>query len=157
MCSAQVDIVNEKPSDSPDEVFDCVHTVMHLFRSGQYRVLRDTGQHLTHMEGKILGFFARNPGGTLRDLVAHSGRDKGQLARLIRSLKDQGLLDAREDERDRRSVRLRLTSEGRVVHETLQRQVERLAKVAVTGLSAEERRQLITLLHRVRANLEPVS
>jgi DNA-binding MarR family transcriptional regulator len=157
MSSKHVDIVNKKASDSPDEVFDSIHVVMHLFRSGQYRVLRDTGQNLTHMEGKILGFFARNPGGTLSDLVAHSGRDKGQLARLIRSLKDQGLLEARECDGDRRSMRLHLTSDGRAVHETLQRQLERLANVAVTGLSAEERQQFIALLHRVRANLEPVS
>jgi hypothetical protein len=37
------------------------------------------------MEGKVLGFFARHPGATQRDLAQHSGRDKAQLARLIKS------------------------------------------------------------------------
>ena len=157
MGSEPVDIVNKNSSDSAEEVFDSIHVIMHLFRSGQYHVLRGTGQSLTHMEGKILGFFARNPGGTLRDLVAHSGRDKGQLARLIKSLKDQGMLEARKCEGDRRSVCLHLTAGGCAVHQTLQQQLERLAEVAVTGLSTEERRQLIALLQKVRANLEPES
>ena len=47
------------------------------------------------MEGKILGFFIRHPGATLRDLVAHLRQDKGQLARLIRSLKIRNCLKRR--------------------------------------------------------------
>jgi len=41
-----------------------------------------------------------------RDPVARLRQDKGQLARLIRSLKDQSLLEARTDAGDRRSVPL---------------------------------------------------
>ena len=86
--------VNKKTAEVADDVFESIHTVMHLFRSEQYRVLREGRYDLTHMEGKILGFFVRRPGATLRDLVAHLRQDKGQLARLIRSLKDQELLEA---------------------------------------------------------------
>ena len=86
------------------------------------------------MEGKILGFFMRHPGATLRDLVAHLRQDKGQLARVIRSLKDQELLEAQIDA-DRRSVRLHPTREGRSVHQILQRQVRKLSEVAINGLT----------------------
>jgi hypothetical protein len=34
------------------------------------------------MEGKVLGFFARHPGATQRDLAQHSGRDKAAVATL---------------------------------------------------------------------------
>ena len=108
------------------------------------------------MEGKILGFFIRHPGATLRDLVAHLRQDKGQLARLIRSLKDQELLEAQTDAGDRRSVPLHPTREGRSAHQILQRQVRKLSEVAIKGLSASERRQLVVLLHKVRSNLEGV-
>jgi DNA-binding MarR family transcriptional regulator len=148
--------VNKKAAEVAVNVFETIHTLMHLFRSEQYRVLREGRYHLTHMEGKILGFFIRHPGATLRDLVAHLRQDKGQLARLIRSLKDQQLLEAQSDAGDRRSVPLHPTREGRGVHQILQRQVRKLSAVAIKGLSASERRQLVVLLHKVRSNLEGI-
>lgn len=150
----QVNIVNKTPVRLPDEVFESIHTIMHLYRARQYRVLRDGPHDITHMENKVLGFFARHPGATQSDLVAHSGRDKAQLARLIRGLRDQGLLEARVDENDRRSIQLQLSAAGAAIHKTLHRQGARLSTVAVQGLSEQECRQLVGLLARVRANLE---
>ena len=149
-----VDNVNKNPEDAPQEIFDSIHAVMHLFRAGQYRAFRDGPHPLTHMEGKLIGFFARRPDATLSDLVAHSGRDKGQLARLIKTLKDQGFLEASEDQADKRSVRLRLTAEGRAIHQTLRRQSSRLAKLAIKGLEPSDCERLVALLARVKANLE---
>jgi DNA-binding MarR family transcriptional regulator len=88
------------------------------------------------------------------ELAAHSGRDKGQLARPIGGLRERGLLEARVDESDRRNLRLHLTAEGQSLHQTLHRQARRHASAAVAGLSQEERRQLVELLHKVRANIE---
>src|SRR5580698_201524 len=153
--SGSVDKVNRKPVKTSDEVFDLIHTIMHLFRSQQYRGLPDGSHHLTHMEGKLLNFFARHPGATLSDLVAHSARDKGQLARLIKSLKEGGLLSVQKDQKtDRRSVGLELTYAGHAVHRTLHRQSERLAMLAVKDMDSEKRRQLLILLRQVRTNLE---
>ena len=154
MTRESIDNVNINPEDAPQEVFESIHAVMHLFRAELYRAFRDGPHPLTHMEGKLLGFFARRPDATLSDLVVHSGRDKGQLARLIKTLKDQGLLEASEDQADRRSIRLRLTAEGRGVHQTLRRQSARLAKLAVKGLDAAECERLVALLSRVKTNLE---
>jgi DNA-binding MarR family transcriptional regulator len=155
MTSGNVDNINRKSVHDSEEVFDLIHTIMHLFRSQQYRGLPDGSHHLTHMEGKLLGFFARYPGATLSDLVAHSARDKGQLARLIKSLKEEDLLSVQKDQKtDRRSVGLELTGAGHAVHRTLHRQSERLAMLAVKDLDSEKRRQLLVLLRQVRSNLE---
>ena len=141
MTSGSVDNINRKSINASDEVFDLIHTIMHLFRSQQYRGLPDGSRHMTHMEGKLLGFFARYPGVTLSDLVAHSARDKGQLARLIKSLKEEGLLSVQKDQKtDRRSVALELTRAGHAVHGTLHSQSERLAMLAVKDLECEKRR-----------------
>jgi DNA-binding MarR family transcriptional regulator len=151
----KVDIVNRKSVPQSGDVFDLIHTIMHLFRSQQYRGLRDGPHDMTHLEGKLLGFFARHAGATLSDLVDHFGRDKGQLARLIKSLKDAGLLRAqKKGKKDRRSVGLELTRAGHAIHKTLHRQSERLAKRAIHDLNGEERRRLSTLLQKVRSNLE---
>ena len=138
---------------SAEDVFEAVHSVMHRYRSEQYLALRGTPDALTHMDGKVLGYFARHPGDTQKDLATHTGRDKGQLARLIGGLRDRGLLDARADEADRRNVKLQLTAEGRRVQQALHRRARKLSEKALASLDAEERRQLVELLRKVGANL----
>ena len=108
-----VDNVNHMDSASrpsrADAVIELVHTVMHQFRSRQYQVLRDGAHAITHMESKVMGFFSHHPGATLSDLVAHSGRDKAQLARLVKGLRERELLVGEADAADRRNVQLRLS------------------------------------------------
>lgn len=147
-----VDKVNRQAAAPGEEVMDLVHTVMHQFRSQQYQVLRE-GHDITHMESKVLGFFGRHPGATQSDLVQHSGRDKAQLARLIKGLKERGLLLAEPDEADRRNIRLRLSPDGDALLQALQGQARLLGTLAVQGLSTDEQQQLAALLERVKQNL----
>lgn len=153
-----VDSVNQSPAPAErapeNDVLDLIHTVMHQYRSQQYRALRDGPHDITHMDSKVLGFFGRRAGATQSDLVAHTGRDKAQLARLIKGLRERGLLAAEADESDRRNVRLSLTAEGHAVQRALQRQARRLSASAVAGLNAGEQAQLVALLRRVRDNLD---
>jgi DNA-binding MarR family transcriptional regulator len=142
-----------KHRDAPDEVLEAVHAVMHLYRSQQFRALREGEHGVTHMEGRALGFFARHRGATLSELVAHAGRDKGQLARLVGSLRERGLLDARVDAADRRNVRLFLTAAGEEAQQALRREARKAASAALRGFSEEDRRHLLDLLARLRANL----
>lgn len=147
----KVDKVNQQGAD---EVFDAIHTLMHLYRAQQYRVLRDSAHELTHLEGKVLGFFARHPGAMAGDLAAHSGRDKAQVARLMAGLKERGLLEVQPDDTDRRRQPIHLTPTGQAVHDTVQREGRHVVKRSLAGLSEAERAQLLGLLQRVRANLE---
>jgi len=146
-----VDQVNQKPVE---DVLETMHAIMHLYRSVQQRSLRDGPNDLAHMEVKALGFFARHPGATQSDLVAHSGRDKAQVARQIRALRERGLLDAQADEADRRSSRLSLSEAGRAVHAALHSNDGRLKEQALLGFKDEEKAALVDLLARVRANLQ---
>ena len=150
----EVDRVNQK---SGEDALEVMHAIVHLYRSQQMRGLRAGphagSQELAHMEIKVLRFFGRHPGATQSDLVAHSGRDKAQVARLIKGLRDAGMLDATADETDRRSTRLALSSAGLAVVEELQRQSGKLGEVALAGLAREEQAQLMALLARVRENL----
>lgn len=152
----QFDLVNQpgQVETSAEDVFEAVHSVMHRYRAEQHRAMQGSSNDLTHMDSKVLGFFARHPGTTQKELSAHTGRDKGQLARLIGGLKERGLLDARADETDRRSVRLQLTAEGRKAHLALQRRARALTEQAVANMSAEERRLIVALLSKLNANLQ---
>ena len=145
----QVNKVNQS-----EQVFDAIHSIMHLYRARQLRGLRDTPHELTHMEYKAMGFFARHPGATQGDLVAHSGRDKAQLARLLKGLRDKQLLDAEADADDRRITRLSLSDEGKRIFNSLHDLGVQASGAAVTGMSAEQLAQLQTLLLQIRQNLE---
>lgn len=150
----QVDQVNQNSILGATEIVESMHAILHLFRTQQHRSLREAQHDLAHMEVKVLGFFARHPGGSPSDLVAHSGRDKAQVARLIRGLRERGLLDAEADATDRRSTRLRLSEAGRSLYAALHSHDGELAEAALAGMSMQECATLRELLARVRANLE---
>jgi DNA-binding MarR family transcriptional regulator len=137
-----------------DEVLDLVHRVMHQVRSQQYRVVRGGGHDITHMESKVLIYVARHADATQRDMARDTGRDKAQLARLIKNLRERGLLASQADPADRRNLRLSLTADGRSVLHKLEQQSKRLASKAVAALKAAEVRQLVALLRRVQHNLD---
>lgn len=140
-------------STAADEVVDLVHRVMHRFRTRQYQGLRDRPEAITHMESKVLGFFARHPGSTLSALAEHSGRDKAQLARLVKRLLEIGVLEHAPPGADRRSQPLQLSAAGAAVQRELQQQHGHLAQAAVRGLDAAERAELVRLLRHVDAQL----
>lgn len=139
------------PKDPDDDLLEAVHELMHLARSQQRRHMPDDGLH--PMEGRALAFFVRRPGATQSDLVEHSGRDKGQLARLIAGLRERGLLEVRPDGKDRRVMRLYPAEAARQLHELVQRQRRQISARAAAGLDASERRELLRLLRLMQDNL----
>lgn len=141
------------PAD--DDLMELVHTVMHLARSHQQHLLRDqaSGTELTHLESKVLGFFSRHEGATLSDLAQHSGRDKAQLTRMIKALRERELLCSQADPADRRNQHLSLTDAGQALMASLQQQVRAVNSTALRGLNAAQRATLKTLLQQVQANL----
>jgi len=149
-----VNHVDSPPASAAEAVIDLVHTVMHQFRSTQYQALRDGPHDVTHMESKVMAFFARHQGATLSEVVQHSGRDKAQVARLIKGLRERGLLQAEADESDRRNLRLTLTGDGEAVQRQLQQQARRLRAAAVAGLDAARHRELVELLQHLKRNLD---
>jgi DNA-binding MarR family transcriptional regulator len=148
------DNVNHQKKAAEDGVLDLIHTIMHQYRSQQYQVLRDGPHDITHMESKVLSYFERHPAATQSDLARQTGRDKAQLARLIKGLRDRGLLDGYADESDRRNTKLALTTDGQSIQRTLEQQAKKLNSKAVRGLNAEQQQQLIVLLQQLKNNLD---
>lgn len=138
-----------------EPVLDAVHELMHLARSRMRQLMVGASHTLGPMEGRALAFFVRQPGSTLSDLVAHAGRDKGQLARLVGSLRDLGLLESRPDEADRRVSRLYPTAAALDIHQRVGAIRRQVAQQAVAPLSAAERVQLADLLERMNRQLRP--
>lgn len=148
----EIDKVNELKGTRED-VLELMHGIMHAYRSAYHQRLLDGLHGVTHMDSRVLGYFSRHPGATLSDVSAHSGRDKAQLTRLIKGLRDKGLLQGEVSENDRRNVKLTLTPRGHGIHHALQQEHRRLEARAIADLSEPQLQQLVTLLQQISRNL----
>ncbi len=137
-----------------EDVLWVMHMIMHRYRAKQFELLRDGNYDITHMEAKVLSFVGRNPGAAQGDLLRFMERDKAQLARLIKGLRDKGLLISDTDPQDRRSMRLTLTDSGLEIRKIMQQQSKNLNKVGISGLNEEEHQQLLSLVNRVYDNFK---
>jgi len=140
--------------DTPPDVMEQIHTLMHALKA---RVMQGSpeagGRRVAPTEARMLHHVARHPGCTQGDLVEHTGRDKGQINRLIQQVEDAGLLVRVPDETDRRKLRLELTAEGREVVKGIAAERRKLSAKLVADFSPEERAQLGALLARLQKNL----
>ena len=76
-----------KPN-TPHDPLELVHQLMHQVRALQRQALREEGDgDVTPMEARVLGFFARRPGATLKEL-----------AETIRESKPRGVAESIRDE-----------------------------------------------------------
>jgi DNA-binding MarR family transcriptional regulator len=151
---ALVDIVNKSASALGEGIAEEIHALRHLFSALQYRALRGGPHELAHMEGRILGFVDKHPGASHTDLIAHLARDKGQITKLIKGLRDRNLLQAKVDTNDRRIQRLFLTSSGRAMRTVVQRERTTVIRRAMHDFDLDDRRALLKFLRKVRQNLE---
>jgi DNA-binding MarR family transcriptional regulator len=143
--------VESEPEAAGDAVFEQMHEILFLFRSQLSQRLSKAGEDIPGMAWKVLGFYARHPGWTQMQLVEHSGRDKGQVARLVKQLSERGLLQRGDGTGGSRGIAL--TEQGRRVYNRLQRQRAQLAKKLTSALSPPEQMQLRRLLEKIKTPL----
>jgi DNA-binding MarR family transcriptional regulator len=99
----------------------------------------------------------QQPGAPQQALVQALGRDKGQMARLIRDLEDHGLLTRSTDERDRRVWRLYLTPEGATRSAWFSALEAQVAQDLMGHLSADDSEVVVRVLQSVQAKLDELN
>ena len=123
---------------------------MTLFGSTQQvlknRMQDEAEQGLGPLHLRALCLCQRNPGATQQQLVQAMGRDKGQIARLIRELEERQYLVRTPDERDKRVWRLAVTPSGEEKCQWFSTIEAQLASDMFGGLDATEREKLEQLL-----------
>lgn len=140
---------------TPEAIFDAISLLNHEIRSRHYQVSRAQGAGIAGMEFKALRFIATHAGATQRDLVERSGRDKGQVARVIDKLKKSDLVKSVADEHDRRIARLQVTEKGQQLHQEFRRLNDEIARQATETFTDEQCHQLLQLLMQMNQNLKP--
>lgn len=148
---------NSKPAaatgDLQDAVLEALQALVFGLKGQLRHGLGTESQALAPMEWRALQFFVRHPGASQSELVQHSGRDKAQIARLIKSLLGAGHLRAEPDPRDRRSQCLHPSPSGLALYQQLHQARRQVLARSLTGLDTEEQTQLLGLLQRLRQNL----
>jgi DNA-binding MarR family transcriptional regulator len=142
-----------KPAANPD-VLERLHRLVTLFHRRMHDAVRRDGDGLAPMEARSLSYLARHEGSTQREMVLHTGRDKAQIARIVRTLLDRGLVESTPDPADGRSQRLRLTAGGRAMQRRMQHHRGKFEQALCRGLDAAEQQALVAQLDRLLANVD---
>lgn len=104
-------------------------------------------------QGLLLGFLLEEDNVPLKDLVEKMDIRPSSLSELVQKLQRAGLVETQADEQDRRSVRVRLTDEGRQRAQELTSAREEKLSQMFSGLDEEEQQTLLSLLTKLNESL----
>jgi DNA-binding MarR family transcriptional regulator len=105
-------------------------------------------------EVRVLYELAHREQPTASEIAAALVMDEGYLSRLLRRLRQQGLVRARSTPRDGRQRWLALTSKGRKAFDTLDARATDNVASLIQGLSPPEQQQLVSAVTTVEALLD---
>src|SRR5690606_28114334 len=129
------------------EILNLINAIERRTTARMQRLLREAGLGLAAMEARTLRFVARHPGCcTQKEIVRASGRDKAQIARVIKTLRERGLVERPTGGSGRRAQPLALTPSGAAVHARAEALRADTARELVGALDAGERDRLEALL-----------
>ncbi|MGN7919107.1 MarR family winged helix-turn-helix transcriptional regulator [Lysobacter sp. 22409] len=137
------------PASRDIEILNLVNTIMHQATARMQRSLREAELGLAAMEARTLRFVARHRGCTQNDIVRESGRDKAQIARIIKTLLERGHVERIDNEAGEKRQRLCLTASGAETHAEAEALRTVVAKDLLHDLNQTERKQLEGLLRRM--------
>ena len=94
-------------------------------------------------------YVGRNPGCTSSEVGKFLQMDAGYTAHAVSKLIQEGFLERRRDEKDRRVQRLYLTEKGQILFADSRAMLESWGEQTMSGLSGEEVEQLNALLQKI--------
>lgn len=129
--------------------------VSRLIRTVFERRVRSYG--LTRAQWLVIARVHRRPGLSQSEAADLLEIEKAPAGRLIDRMEVKGWLERRSDPKDRRINRLHLTAKGERIHTAIWPVAEATVDDAMADLTGEERRELTTLMTRVKLRLLALS
>jgi MarR family transcriptional regulator, organic hydroperoxide resistance regulator len=108
---------------------------------------------LAPVDWRILSTLQESDGHNIAYLAERTATERSNLSRSVDKLEGLGLVRRQREPRDRRHVQLYLTKTGRKKFDDVMPVVLWNIDRVVEGFSADERKTLMELLHRVRGNV----
>src|SRR4051812_33392959 len=127
-----------------------------LWRASHTRTAEALGSiGLTPARFAVLNVLGAREGAIQQELSADMGIDPSAMVKLVDELETTGLAKRRRRPGDRRAWEVAITRKGRSTLERARRLVRQVEDEVLGGLSAAERRRLLTLLRRALVSAPP--
>ncbi len=105
---------------------------------------------VTPVQGMILGFLSEADSVTPRELREKAGIDSATLTGIIDRLESSSLITREKNPEDRRSVVIKLTSDGRKKAHAISRLIEESNREMMSHFSEEEKKLLNNIMDSLR-------
>ncbi len=120
------------------------------FRKRIFSALKNEG--LTSGQPKVLEYLAEHDGAMQKDIAAACRIEPATMTSLLCGMEKKGLITRSAP--DRRSLSVYLTDKGKALVPLIEQEFARIECVATNGFSDDEREMLVSLLSRMRENLD---
>jgi DNA-binding MarR family transcriptional regulator len=137
------------------QALDTLFTLFAALRGEMRASFNDSPPGLAPMHMRVLKHCLHHAGTSQQALVRASGRDKGQIARLVKDLDEQGLLQRQPDPADGRSQLLTPTPAGRAACQQFRQQEAAVARRLFESMSPADVQSFIDQLAALRQRLGP--
>lgn len=128
-----------------------INDAARLFRRMLDGNIRDLG--MTSVQWRTVARLNHDPGMRQAELADLLDVEPITLSRMIDRLVESGMVCRKPDPTDRRAWNLYLTDTAKPLLDELASEADKVVEISMTGLDADEREQLSSLVERVRANL----
>ncbi len=142
----------ETPIDSDQHVPALLGFIDSHYGNRTAALLRDQFD-LTPADGRAMLVIGAEPGVAATRITALTGLDKAVVSRTVQALSSKGLIAVKPDPNHVRRQQLTLTWAGLALHDRLVRAARSREALLLAGLSDIERNLLVSLLHKLQAQL----
>ena len=101
----------------------------------------------------IMSFLAIEDGVMQRELVDRTHLRAPSVSAIIKRMESEGMVTLKNDENDKRAIRVYLTDYGREVDRERIRKIKLVDSIGLCGISDDEQAYLMQLLTKIRDNL----
>lgn len=114
------------------------------------------GLDLTKEQMVILKKLHTEDGLNQNKLAFLTYRDKSSLARLLSKMETKGYIRRKQNTEDKRINDVFLTEEGSIIYEKTRPVIKEMIETMESGITEEEKQQIIKTLKKVQKNFEPI-
>jgi DNA-binding MarR family transcriptional regulator len=120
----------------------------HALNAQAVDLLSRRGQ-LTLGQWRVLALVGAGLAGTMKDVAVASTLDPAFISRTVRKLHQDGLMETRRPDEDRRQVELTLTGVGREIYDQILPVMQARQDALLEALDVEERRMIFSALEKI--------
>lgn len=134
-------------------ITDLIFQIANAHRMTMRAALNASDLGLNRMHVSCLSYIYQNDNSTANDLVLQLGRDKAQIARLVKEMVEKNWLDKAPNPNDKRSQLLVLTDEGKQLAEKIREVRESVKAQMAQQLTEQELAEFMRIGNKIAGSI----